>query len=241
MMYLQKLVAAVKVNGKVLRENDGTIYVPFNSEYSITIKNLESVKAVVSISIDGTNVTDNREIIVMPNSSVELEGFIKNKKVANKFKFIERTSAISNYRGNKLEDGLIRISFKFEKKQPNVPIYYINSWHTSPWNYRETGVAPMDLCGASTCCSTSKAKAKAFNNDVGITTKGSESEQSFILGSVKELESEEHVMVLALKGERKDKKLSKPIETTSKIVCDCCGKKNKSSNKFCGRCGTALF
>ena len=126
-MYLQKLVAAVKVNGKVLRENDGTIYVPFNSEYSITIKNLESVKAVVSISIDGTNVTDNRELIVMPNSSVELEGFIKNKKVANKFKFIERTSAISNYRGNKLEDGLIRISFKFEKKQPNVPIYYINS------------------------------------------------------------------------------------------------------------------
>ena len=91
MMYLKKLAVAVKVGGNILRENGEEVYVPFGSEYSIMLKNLESVNAVVSISIDGKCVTDNRELIIHPGASIELEGFIKNKKVSNKFKFIEKT------------------------------------------------------------------------------------------------------------------------------------------------------
>lgn len=246
MMYLQKLAVAVKVNGKVLREAGDTVYIPFGSEYSILIKNLESVKAVVSVSIDGTNATDNRELIVPPNSSIELEGFIKSKKVSNKFKFIERTKEVSAFRGNKVDDGLIRVSFKFEKKVETLqPIY----WYTAPPTFRDN-IYP-DYYGTYVTCDTSKKAtfscnpsvlaSRSFVNDVGITVKGSESDQTFIKGTVNTLEDIEHVIILSLKGEHKNKKVTKPIEVTTKFSCETCGKKNKSNNKFCGRCGTALF
>ena len=44
MMYNNKLVAAIKSNGKVLREFGEEVYIPFGSEYSILIKNLHSVR-----------------------------------------------------------------------------------------------------------------------------------------------------------------------------------------------------
>ena len=258
-MYLQKLAVAIKVNGKVLREAGDTVYIPFGAEYSIMIKNLESVKAVVSVSIDGTNVTDNKELIVYPNSSIELEGFIKHNKVSNKFKFIERTQAISDYRGNKVDDGLVRISFKFEKKTTvSQPTYWVYPYHT----YGNYGY--QDYFGSGPTCNSSNnsavpvasascnavfshstdgklAKCSAVVNDVGVTAKGSESDQSFIKGNVKTLEDTEHVIILALKGAHKDKKVTKAIEVATKISCEMCGKKNKSNNRFCGRCGSALF
>lgn len=252
MIYSKKLVVAVKVDGKVLREDGDVVYVPFNSEYTLKIKNLESVKAVVSISIDGTNVTDNREVIVPPNSSVELEGFIKNDKVSNRFKFIERTQAISNHRGNRIDDGLIRVSYRFEKKVEMTPVQQIY-WYTtynSPHYF-------SNLNGDWTCCDTSRSVsnntfaassnsilskcAGTAKSDVGVTTKGSASSQKFVTGSVNTLEETEHVLVLHLKGELKSKKVSSPLTVSTKLVCEMCGKVSKSSNKFCGRCGTALF
>ena len=48
MMYESKLAAAIKVNGKVLREfNKDTVYIPFGSEYSILLKNLNTKRAIV--------------------------------------------------------------------------------------------------------------------------------------------------------------------------------------------------
>ena len=56
MVYQDKFVVSVKVNGKVLREHDKDhVYLPFGSEYSILLKNLESRKALVTINIDGKN------------------------------------------------------------------------------------------------------------------------------------------------------------------------------------------
>jgi len=43
MVYQQKLVAAIKYNGKILRELDNnTVYLPFLAEYQIIVKNLET-------------------------------------------------------------------------------------------------------------------------------------------------------------------------------------------------------
>lgn len=129
MMYKEQLAIAVKSHGRVLREHKDTVYLPFGSEYSIFIKNLNSVRAVVDISIDGTDVGDGQGFIVDGNSSTEIERFIKNGNLTkgNKFKFIEKTAAVEQHRGNKVEDGLIRIAFKFEKLPPkviNVPVVY---------------------------------------------------------------------------------------------------------------------
>jgi hypothetical protein len=54
MMYSNKLVASIKSNGKILREFNDKVYVPFGTEYSILIKNLNTVRASVNIFVDGT-------------------------------------------------------------------------------------------------------------------------------------------------------------------------------------------
>lgn len=143
MTYHKKLSAVLKVGGKVLREVDNQVTIPFGSEYSIFIKNLDSVKCQVRISIDGSNVTSERWIIVQPNSSVEIERSINNHNLnaGNKFKFIERTDAIENNRGIKAEDGLIRIEYQFEKRFPKqVPEYYYYPVITKqPWDQNWLG------------------------------------------------------------------------------------------------------
>ena len=58
-MYNQKLVASLKANGKILREFKDTVYIPFGSEYSFLIKNLNTTRALVNIFIDGEDVILN--------------------------------------------------------------------------------------------------------------------------------------------------------------------------------------
>lgn len=122
MMYSNKLAIAVKAGGKVLREFDkDTVYVPFGSEYTLLIKNLNSVRAQVRIEIDGNDATEGTWLVINPNSEVEVERFIKNGNLAqgNRFRFIERTAAVENGpRGIGVEDGLIRIEYQFEKPAP---------------------------------------------------------------------------------------------------------------------------
>ena len=122
-MYNKKLVAVIKSNGKVLRElknKDGEVstYIPFGNEYSILIKNLHTVRVSVKVEIDGVDIGDGTRFVIQPNSSIDLERYIKagNLTQGNKLKFIERTSKIENSaRGIKVDDGLIRVEFQFEK------------------------------------------------------------------------------------------------------------------------------
>jgi hypothetical protein len=122
MMYGNKLAAAIKVNGKVLREFKDTVYIPFGSEYSILVKNLEGKRAVVNVYIDGDNAVPGG-LVLNANQEVELERKIVNNNLreGNRFKFIERTENIENGpRGIKLEDGLIRIEHQFEMPPAQV-------------------------------------------------------------------------------------------------------------------------
>ena len=124
MMYNQKLVASVKAGGKILREFKDQVYIPFGSEYSFLIKNLNTVRAVVNVFVDGENAVPGG-LVIDPGRSVDLERWIKNGNLTegNKFKFIERTSAIENGpRGIKLEDGLVRIEYQFEIPRPVINI-----------------------------------------------------------------------------------------------------------------------
>jgi len=123
MMYNNKMAIAIKSNGKVLREFGDTVKLPVGSEYSIFLKNMNSVRAKVDISIDGVDVTEGMGLVVNANESLDIERFIKNgnTKEGNRFKFIERTAKIEDGpRGIKVEDGLIRVAFKFEKRAPKV-------------------------------------------------------------------------------------------------------------------------
>jgi hypothetical protein len=117
MMYQSKLVASLKANGKILREFKDTVYIPFGSEYSFLLKNLNTTRALVNVFIDGEDMTPGG-LVLNAGQEVDLERSIKggNLKEGNRFKFIERTQSIEDGpRGIKLEDGLVRIQFQFEK------------------------------------------------------------------------------------------------------------------------------
>lgn len=123
-MYQEKFVTAVLVAGKVLREHKDTVYLPFGQDFALRFKNLNSVRALVRVSIDGQDATEGTSGLVVPaNDTVNLERFIKNGNLAegNKFKFIERTSKIeSGSRGVRLDDGLVRVEFEFERQPAKV-------------------------------------------------------------------------------------------------------------------------
>jgi hypothetical protein len=255
MMYNQKLVASIKSKGKVLREFMDTVYIPFASEYSILLKNLNTVRAVVNVFIDGENVVPGG-LVIDPGRTVDLERWIKNGNLSegNKFKFIERTQAIEDGpRGIGIEDGLVRVEYQFELPRPvinlnntqwNTPIYGNNVLRgtTADW----AGPAGSVTCSASlNSVSTDNFKITAsgasFQNETGITVPGSKSTQSFQHVTVGALDPTVHNIVLKLVGDLgNNKPVDKPVTVKSKPKCTTCGKQNKATAKFCSECGTAL-
>lgn len=137
-MYSNRFVVSLKVGGKILRETSGAVSLPFGSEYEILLKNLNSRRALVKVSVDGQDATEATKLVLEPNSTVTLERFIKNGNLnsGNRFKFIERTSKIEDHRGIKEDDGLVRAEFWAEKEVLDVPAirkHYYDEWHPRPW------------------------------------------------------------------------------------------------------------
>ncbi len=260
-MFNQKLVASIKSKGKVLREFKDTVYIPFASEYSILLKNLNTTRAVVNVFIDGENVVPGG-LVIDPGRTVDLERWIKNGNLSegNKFKFIERTQAIEDGpRGIKLEDGLIRVEYQFEIPRPVINISQ-TQWN-QPIYGNNTVLRGMSIGGSagdvawpagSVTCSASlnsvskddfkvTASGASFKNETGITVPGSKSTQSFQHTTVGALDPTVHNIVLKLVGDLGDNKpVTKPVTVKAKPKCVTCGHQNKATAKFCSECGTAL-
>lgn len=269
-MYNQKLVASVKANNKVLREFKDTVYIPFASEYSILLKNLNTVRAVVNVFIDGENVVPGG-LVIDPGRTVDLERWIKNGNLSegNKFKFIERTETIENGpRGIKLEDGLVRIEYQFEIPRPVLQVTDI--WKSTPqWggvyasgaSYNVNGTMRSVDFSAGEAMKASAASATTATlasmgikdmeahdgaatmdwNDTGITVPGSKSTQKFQTVTMGALDPTMHSIVLKLVGDLgHNKPVTKPVTVKAKPKCVTCGKQNKAHAKFCSECGTAL-
>lgn len=260
-MYSNSLVVAIKKNGSILREDQNKIYIPFNSEYSILIKNLKSVRAQVKIFIDGEDMTDQTFLIIPANGSIEVERSIKNtnRDKGNRFKFIEKTSVISNYRGNKIEDGLVRIEYQFEQPYQYYWNNYISNWQNSRhvpdkdiWpNNGITYGGCINTSSVSTISANSHEQTRCINNisvamntnienTSGVTVPGSISDQKFVPTSSLVLESNKYTMVFQLMGEVNNKQVTSPITVKSKPKCVSCGRINRATHKFCSQCGTGL-
>lgn len=118
MMFNNRFVLAIRAGGKILRENNAIVTLPFGSEYEIVLKNLNSRRALVSVSVDGKEATEGRRLVIGPNETCILERAINNGNLhsGNRFKFIERTAAVESHRGVKVDDGLVRAEFWAEKE-----------------------------------------------------------------------------------------------------------------------------
>lgn len=151
-MYNNKLVAAIAIGGKIVREQGEKVYIPFGSEYQIYLKNENSRKVLVRIEVDGLNVfSDNSRCVLNAGESHYLSTRMEGGKHYN-LKFIEKTNQIEQFRGNKAGDGLIKISYQFVKEPVQVNYTYTKSEHdpyiiktpTYPWSHTYGAARRLD-------------------------------------------------------------------------------------------------
>lgn len=165
-MLESKMVCCLKANGKVLREHKDTVYVPFGTEYSILIKNLNSLRAMVKVSIDGKDVADGKvDFIVNANSEIDLARFLPNGNMerGNKFKFIERTASIEQHRGVGVEDGIIRIEFQYERQSIPLVNPSTDYWRDK-FYYRDLGYTLLNQTIGTTGVARSANVTQASNS-----------------------------------------------------------------------------
>lgn len=269
MMYADKFVAAIKVNGKVLRERGDIVSLPFGCEYSILVKNLHAVRAQIALSIDGQDAVG--KIIIAPNSSVELERFVKNGNLdaGNRFKFIERTAEVEAHRGSRADDGIIRIEAHKETRpttyDPLENLHWPDHW---PWppTRRPTFPPPFrpryplhdhnfkKYAGAQARSVSTGVRGQSVNSsrsfigtqdsvnrNPGITVPGGISNQKFVSVSGFPLHYPATVIVLRLMGSTSaGDPIETPITVDRKPECSVCGKTGSPTADFCERCGASL-
>lgn len=260
-MFNNNFVTAVRVAGKILREDNGAVQIPFGSEYSLLLKNKNSVRALVCVEIDGVDATGGTSLIVGPNQSIDFERFIKNGNMSAglKFKFIERTAAVeAGPRGIGADDGIVRIEFEFERPQPRQQyatrsLMSLSKSAEQPRGFGGNFPSFGDSFGSAsigdfanpvgvTNCLAQSASASAMpQNDIGITVGGSVSNQSFTQGEWFPTDGVKHVMCLSLRGHVGEQLVQAPITVKTKRECPSCGKLNTQQSKFCQECGTGLI
>lgn len=244
-MYQNQMACAIKVDGKVLRELDGKVFLPFGSEFSLVLKNLNTRRACVRITIDGQEAVHGG-LIVNANSSVDLERFVKEGQMGqgNRFKFIERNEKVEETRGIKVDDGLIRFEVEYEREWPAYNAYTPGSilrrgLDRNPDDgvlYKSAGIT-----GSMSNSSDSFINQAEWTstNIAGITVPGSVSDQKFHTVSFTG-DGVKTVMVLQLLGETEKAVVKKPITVKDKNVCSTCKHVNSATAKFCSECGTGL-
>lgn len=258
-MYQDKLVVAIKVAGRILRESGDTVSLPFGSEYSLLLKNMNSVRTQVSVSIDGEDVMGGSRLILQPNSAFDLERFMRsnNMEAGNRFKFIERTAAVEQHRGVGAEDGLIRVEAWREEvalptfgSPPYRPI--VKRYVRPPGIPRHSGPSgsgPLRGMGMRSFASYNyNVTAAACNvgaseperGDAGITVSGSQSNQQFYSVMGFPIEAHSAVIVLRIRGAIAGAAVVGPVTVDVRPECQTCGKVGAANDEFCARCGTSL-
>lgn len=256
-MHNNNLVVAVKSDGSVLREHGSTVYLPFGSNYSLLIKNLDSEsKASVNVEIDGEDALKGRSLIVNSDDSVELKRFINSSlDRGNRFKFIEATDEIRENRSDNSMNGIIKVTYQFEKKSDAInhieelieegnDVDWEVPWYIQPkikdytvdYNYSDY----TETFQSAKSNTTNILRNQSFNYE-GITAPGEVIDQGFKIGNIGKLEPTRYTITLQLKGKNTESEdIEEPLTTEDKIECSTCGRKYDSSYKYCPQCGTSL-
>jgi len=99
-MYKNKLVVCIKVNEKILKEEGNQVFLPYNTKYSVFIKNENNVPAIIKYDFDSDiletkmniQAKSKKEInIDTNNNSLELNKG-KKEKLTVKFGFIDENN-----------------------------------------------------------------------------------------------------------------------------------------------------
>ena len=137
MVYSNKFIVCVLVNGIPSEERaNGTVILPFGTEYVLRFRNKHNRRAVVNFSIDGENVS-GKGYVVPANGFVDIK---RHADVDRAFKFVSLDSADAIDQGkngpnpDKIK-GTIEASFYLEKEQI-VDVQQVTHHHQHHHDYR---------------------------------------------------------------------------------------------------------
>ena len=140
-MYNDGFVVAIKVGDRFVEEkNDGKFVVPFDSEYTVRLKNRNNRKAVGRVYIDGEEVNKLGSFILDANSTLDLERFVDKLDSGNKFRFVPLSNSGVKDKNNG-ENGIIEARFQLVKPVEK-PIIFDEHHHHHHYNYPHYNTYP---------------------------------------------------------------------------------------------------
>ena len=83
-MYKEGYVLSVFKNEDSIREIDGRVYLPFENEYKVRLRNRNTYDCVCDLYIDGKRVSNLGEFVISANSYVDVERFVDHSYTEGK-------------------------------------------------------------------------------------------------------------------------------------------------------------
>jgi len=235
MVYYQNFVVSILYKGNVLREIDGKVYLPFNSDYQIRLKNLDSkLRCKAKVKVDGSYIhPEDISFVLQPNDTFDIKRLLidGNMKRGSKLRFVSVNDSRANDPSN-VENGIIEVSFYKEidetffhylglddSSNGNPLVYYWKRNDSSNGN-------PLDYCPIN-CCLTNNLQSN------GTTIAGEDVNQEFYTTN----DFPTTIIPAKIRLTMIGRESSLTVKETRKKYCTKCGKKNPFKAKFCMNCG----
>lgn len=242
-----------------VREVDGKVHLPFETEYNIRLRNRNSWECVCELWLDGRKVMLDGRFVVPANGYLDVERFVEESlKEGKRFKFVPLTDKKVNDPGEP-ENGWIEARF-YRVRSPII--YDIHTperrkeWRQGLPRRRSNESYPYwPVIGNSTITpyttlgvdnSTVKINDATFttshsfagipiSSKAGATVEGSQSDQEFVTVSKDVDESSWTVIRLKIEGISQQE-----FDAVVLSYCSSCGEKVDHKDNFCGKCGSRL-
>lgn len=253
MMFQSGYVLVVKDdNGKVLREtgssHDKQVFLPYNSEYSLLLKNKNHYSVVAEVTIDGTDVLGGRRIVIDPDSDFELERFMVDGNLSRgrRFKFVEPGHPdVQDPHSPDLGDIRVRF-YRVEEPKYYTPVHKPVKWQipkkkgkwdpVDPWAEKSL----QSRGGENFSCSATPDCLMRSGDNVGATVEGSYSGQKFREVNIDNISSHYTEIRLRILAPKNSESSVTAVDTRY-VFCSECGAKNPRTANFCSNCGAKLL
>ena len=207
--YVVNIISDSKLQTEMIQGEERRVILPFNTEYSIRLKNDSEDNCACRIFIDGRIVNSLGDLVLYKNQIIDLNRFVESSLTeGKKFLFVKQTDFRVDD-PNRKENGIIKVEYRKEKKhqyiipQPQSEPNWIFPWGegtiTSFWWNVTNNCIP---CGAyiDTSMLISHVTVNCSVSVPGATVGGSDSFQTFSKVSMEFEEEPVYIVELRLYG-----------------------------------------
>ena len=226
MVFNNDFVVCILHGGKVLREENGKVFLPFESDYQIRLKNLHSyLRCKATVKVDGTLIhPDNVSFVINPNDTLDIKRTMLDGDMCKgkSLRFVRRNDCRVSDPSNP-ENGIVEVSFYREVKNTEYVNWGNWNWYNRPW-WDNPFPNIVYSCNSSSVC----------NGSNGATVSGDNVYQEYRYANDFPVTIYPTVIRIMLVGSEKPITVNK----TRKKYCVDCGYKNPYRAKFCMNCGS---